>query len=119
MGVRSESVEGEGTTIILEFPLYLSQAEKLVIDRRHEVLARAITALAASSRQDLYQVTHDVGGSIGFYTFTEESRLILDFSQWLNSGIVLNKIEVENRRQSILAILKLRLDSLLEREVDE
>ena len=117
--IRVESVEGEGTTVILEFPLYLSQAEKLVIDRRYGVLARAITSLETSSKQDLYHVTHDVGGSIGFYTFEDESRLILDFSQWLNSGIVLNPIEVESRRQSILTILKLRLESLLERGVDE
>ena len=117
--IRVESIEGEGTTVILEFPLYLSQAEKLVIDRRYGVLARAITSLETSSKQDLYHVTHDVGGSIGFYTFEDESRLILDFSQWLNSGIVLNPIEVEGRRQSILTILKLRLESLLERGVDE
>ena len=117
--IRVESIEGEGTTVILEFPLYLSQAEKLVIDRRYGVLARAITSLETSSKQDLYHVTHDVGGSIGFYTFEDESRLILDFSQWLNSGIVLNPIEVESRRQSILTILKLRLESLLERGVDE
>lgn len=117
--VRVESVEGEGTTIILEFPVYLSQAEKLVMDRRYGVLARAITALEMSSKQDLYHVTHDIGGSIGFYTFEEESRHILDFSRWLNSGIVLIPNEVESRRQSILAILKFRLASLLEREVDE
>ena len=117
--VQIESVEGEGTTIILEFPFYLSLAEKLVIDRRYGVLTRAITALEKSSKQDLYHVTHDIGGSIGFYTFVEESRLILDFSQWLNSGIVLNPIVVESRRQAILMNLKLRLDSLLEREVNE
>ncbi len=117
--LRVESVEGEGTTIILEFPLYLSQAEKLVIDRRYGVLARAITSLENASRQDLFHVTHDIGGSIGFYTFEEESRLILDFSQWLNSGIVLNPIKVESQRQEILTTLRSRLESLLEREVDE
>jgi signal transduction histidine kinase len=117
--VRVESVEGEGTTIILEFPLYLSQAEKLVMDRRYGVLTRAIATLEISPKQDLYHVTHDIGGSIGFYTFEEESRQILDFSRWLNSGIILNPIEVESRRQSVLAILKSRLASLLEREISE
>ena len=111
--VRIESVEGEGTTFFLEFPKYLSEAEKLVMDRRYEVLARAITTFKESSRSDLYQVTHEIGGSIGFYTFEEESRLILSFSHWLNSGIILNPIEVESRRQSILEILKSRLASLL------
>jgi signal transduction histidine kinase len=117
--VRIESVEGEGTTIILEFPKYLSQAEKMVIDRRLGVLTRAIATLEDSSKSDLHRVTHDIGGSIGFYTFEEESRLILDFSNWLNSGIHIDRIEVENRRQSILEVLKSRLASLPEREIHE
>ena len=117
--VRIESVEGEGTTIILEFPKYLSQAEKMVIDRRFGVLTRAITSLEKSSKRDLYHVTHNIGGSIGFYTFGEESRLILDFSNWLTSGIHIDPIELESRRQSILAILKSRLASLPQREIHE
>jgi signal transduction histidine kinase len=117
--VRVESVEGEGTTIILEFPKYLSQAEKMVLDRRFGVLTRAIVALEESSKGDLHRVTHDIGGSIGFYTFEEESKLILDFSNWLNSGNRIYPIEVESRLQAILGILKSRLDSLLEREIHE
>jgi signal transduction histidine kinase len=117
--VRVESVEGEGTTIILEFPKYLSQAEKMVMDRRFGVLSRAIATLEGSSKRDLHRVTHEIGGSIGFYTFEEESRLILDFSNWLNSGIHIYPIEVESRRQAILVILRSRLASLLERELHE
>ncbi len=104
---------------ILEFPKYLSRAEKMVIDRRHGVLAKAITNLEESPKGDLHRVTHDIGGSIGFYTFEEESRLVLDFSNWLASGSLIDPIELESRRQSILAILKLRLASLPQREINE
>ncbi len=114
-----ESVEGEGTTVILELPKYLSPAEELVLNRRHAVLVRAITNLEESSKLDLYQVTHSLSGLVGFYTFEEESRLIRDFSNWLNSEGVIDPIEIESRRQSILEILKLRLASLPPREINE
>ncbi len=104
---------------IFELPKYLSRAEVMVINRRHGVLSRAITNLEESPKGDLYRVTHDVGGSIGFYTFEEESRLVLDFSNWINSGSLIDPIELESRRQSILAILKLRLASLPQREIHE
>ncbi len=117
--IQIESVEGEGTTIILEFPKYLSQAEKMVIDRRHVVLTRAITELEESSKQDLRDVTHSLSGLIGFYTFEEEARLIRDFSNWLNSGSLIDSIEADGRRQSILEILKLRLASLPQMEIHE
>ncbi len=104
---------------IFELPKYLSRAEKMVIDRRHGVLTRAITNLEESSKQDLHRVTHDIGGSIGFYTFEEEARLVLDFSNWLDSGNLIDPIELEGRRQSILAVLKSRLASLPQREINE
>ena len=117
--IRIESVEGEGTTIILELPKHLSPADELVLARRDAVLVRAITDLEQSSKQDLRQVTHSLSGLIGFYTFEEESRLIREFSHWLNSGNLIDPVEVENRRKSILTVLKLRLASLPEREADE
>ncbi len=117
--IRIESVEGEGTTVILELPKYLSPAEELVLNRRHAVLVRAITNLEESSKQDLRQVTHSLSGLIGFYTFEKESQLIRDFTNWLNSGALLDPIEVESRRQTILATLKLRLASLPQRDANE
>ncbi len=117
--IRIESVEGEGTTVILELPKYLSPADELVLNRRHAVLVRAITNLEESSKQDLRQVTHSLSGLIGFYTFEEEAQLIRDFTNWLNSGVLLDPIEIETRRQSILATLKLRLASLPQRDANE
>ncbi len=117
--IRIESVEGEGTTVILELPKRLSPADELVLNRRHAVLVRTITDLEKASKLDLYQVTHSLSGLIGFYTFEKESRLIRDFSNWLNSGGVIDSTEVEIRRQSILAILKLRLASLPQRDANE
>ncbi len=117
--IRIESVEGEGTTVILELPKRLSPADELVLNRRHAVLVRTITDLEKASKLDLYQVTHSLSGLIGFYTFEKESRLIRDFSNWLNSGGVIDSMEVEIRRQSILAILKLRLASVPQRDAHE
>ncbi len=117
--VQIESVEGEGTTIIVAFPTYLSATEKMVASRRYAVLSRAITAIEESSKYDLHFVTHTVGGAISLYTFKEESELVLDFSNWLNSGNLIDPIEVESRCQSILEILKSRLASLPQKDTNE
>ena len=110
--IRVESVEGEGTTFTVELPKNLSPAEELVLNRRHTVLLRAITELEESTRQNLYQVSHSLSGLIGFYTFEEESRLIRDFSNWIHSGSIIDPIDLEKRRQSLLSVLKLRLAAL-------
>ena len=117
--IQIESVEGEGTTIIIELPKYLSPAEELVINRREAVLTRAIIDFEGASKQDLREVSHSLSGLIGFYTFEEEAMLIRDFTNWLSSGNLVDQIEVESRRQSILAILNLRLASLPRRDANE
>ena len=117
--IQIGSVEGEGTTIILQLPKYPSPTDELVLNRRHAVLVRAIIDLEQSAKHDLHEVTHSLSGLIGFYTFEEESRLVRDFSNWLQSGSLIDTIEVENRRQSILAILKLRLASLPQGDANE
>lgn len=110
--VQIESVEGEGTTITVILPKHLSSAEELVRNRRHAVLVRTITELEESSQQDLPQLTHTLGGLIGFYTFEDESKVILDFSRWLGSGNFDDPIEIEVQRNAILTLLKLRLASV-------
>jgi signal transduction histidine kinase len=114
--VEIESVEGEGTTITVILPKHLSSAEELVRIRRHAVLVRTITELQESSQQDLPRLTHTLGGLIGFYTFEEESKIILGFSMWLDSGNFLDPIEIEVRRKTILKVLNLRLASMPQRD---
>jgi phosphoglycerate-specific signal transduction histidine kinase len=110
--VEIESVEGEGTTITVILPKHLSSAEELVRNRRHAVLVRTITELQESSQQDLPRLTHTLGGLIGFYTFEDESKVILGFSNWLDSGNFIDPIEIEVQRNAILTLLKLRLASV-------
>jgi signal transduction histidine kinase len=110
--VEIESVEGEGTTITVILPKHLSSAEELVRNRRHAVLVRTITELEESSQQDLPRLTHTLGGLIGFYTFEDESKVILGFSNWLDSGNFIDPIEIEVERNAILTLLKLRLASV-------
>jgi len=117
--VRIESVEGKGTTVILELPKLLSSAEEMVLNRRYAVMVKAITGLEKASKRDLFEVTHSLSGLVGFYTFEKEARLIRDFSDWLNSGELIDPLEVEIRRNSIVAILKLRLESLPQRNAHE
>jgi chemotaxis protein histidine kinase CheA len=110
--VRVESVEGKGTAVTVELPKRLSPAEEKVQDRRYAVLVRAITNLEKAAKRDLYEVTRSLGGSVRFHSFEREAKLIRDFSDWLNSGEIIDPVEVDIRRDSIVAILKLRLESI-------
>ncbi len=110
--VEIESVEGEGTTMIVILPKHLSPVDEMVHQRRHAVLVRAISELEESSQQDLPQLAHTMGGLIGFYTFEDESKVILGFSNWLDSTDFIDPIEMEVRREAMLTILKYRLASL-------
>lgn len=114
--VRVESVEGEGTTFIVELPKNLSAAEELVLNRREAVLRRAIKELEEAPKQELSKVSHSLSGLIGFYTFEEESRMIRDFSNWLTLGNVIDPVELEHRRKAIMTELKNKLDTLPPKE---
>lgn len=82
ISVKSE--DGVGTTFFVELPLYLTPEDKLIQDRRGEVLERAIASLEESTPESIEAVTHQIGGAIGFYGFDAIGSEILNYSRSLN-----------------------------------
>lgn len=81
--IHVSSVLGEGTTFSVEIPLYQSSEEKMILERRGEVLKRAIASLENATPSTIKDVTHEIGGAIGFYRFEDLGREILEFSRSL------------------------------------
>jgi signal transduction histidine kinase len=81
--IHVESKVGEGTTFTVEVPLFLSSEERLILDRRGDVLQRAIAQLESSTQVTIKAVTHEIGGAIGFYHFEELGREIINYSRAL------------------------------------
>jgi hypothetical protein len=77
----------------------------MIQDRRGAVLDRAIAALHGATPTSIKEVTHDIGGAIGFYGFEKEGKEILDYSRALSETPSVEKsIEVE--RERLLKLLK-------------
>jgi signal transduction histidine kinase len=100
-----ESQVGVGTTMFVELPVALSEVEKMVLAKREGVLKRSILALEESPLDRLKEVAHEVGGAIGFYTFLDESKEVLDFSRWLKSNPGLSEEIIMSRRDDLLKTL--------------
>jgi signal transduction histidine kinase len=82
--VHLQSEVGKGTTFYIEIPLFLSPEEKMIAERRSDVLARAIAALESATPETIKEVTHEIGGAIGFYGFEEQGRELLKYSRFLD-----------------------------------
>lgn len=103
--IFAESTLGEGTSMIVELPFSISALEELVMSKREDVLRRAINSIAQGEPEQLMDITHDVGGAIGFYTFTQESDELINFSRWLKSNPTASPSEVTSKKESLLAML--------------
>jgi signal transduction histidine kinase len=102
--IHVSSEVGQGTTFIVEIPLYLAREDDLISARRGDVLARAIASVEKSTPENIKEVTHEMGGAIGFYGFEEEGREIIDYSRSLDvNPVSLNKFPADKTR--ILDIL--------------
>lgn len=110
IAVKSEL--GVGTTFIVELPIGLSPVEEMILAKREGVLKRAIRAIEDSPVENLVEVTHEVGGAMGFYTFVDESKEVLNFSRWMKLNPNLDKEVVTSRRGLLLEILRNALDRL-------
>jgi signal transduction histidine kinase len=100
-----ESKLGEGTTFSVDIPLYLSVEESLIRDRRGDVLQRAITALEGATPSTIKDVTHEIGGAIGFYGFESEGRVILDYSRSLLESEQLEE-NFKSEKERLLLLMK-------------
>ena len=77
------STQGVGTTFVVEIPLHLTSEEKMIQDRRGDVLKRAISAIENSTRRTIGEVAHEYGGSLGFYGFSTLSSDLIEYSRTL------------------------------------
>lgn len=81
--IHVSSELGHGTTFTVEIPLYLSSEEKLIQERRGDVLRRSIAKLESSTPGTIKAVTHEIGGAVGFYNFERLGREIIECSRSL------------------------------------
>ena len=96
---------GEGTTITLSIPIFISDEKKMIEERRGDVLARAITSLEEATPISLESVTHTVGGAIGFYGFEDEGRQIIECSRSLKDRVVSDQ-EFQSEQERLLKLLQ-------------
>ena len=103
--VSVHSVVGEGTSMVVEIPFAISPLEELVMGKREAVLERAIASISEGSIEELMDITHDVGGAIGFYTFEEESEKLIQFSRWLEKNPEAQSETISKKKATILELL--------------
>ncbi len=115
--VEVESKLGLGTTFIIELPSYLEDEEKLILQRREGVLVRAIERISQASPDKLKDVTHEIGGAIGFYGFEQEAKLILEHSRELARQEAIDAADAARRKKEMLAILQVSLDRVKKEKV--
>lgn len=96
--IHLKSEVGEGTTFFIELPLFLSPEEKMIAERRGDVLARAIASLESATPETIKDVTHEVGGAIGFYGFEEQGRELLKYSRFLDPSTSLMQFSADKDR---------------------
>jgi len=83
----------------------------LILDRRSDVLARAIISLKDSTRENVKAVTHDIGGAIGFYYFESLGSLILEYSRSFSPD-ELSDIEFVATKARLLEQMNRALESI-------
>lgn len=100
-----ESVVGEGTTMNVKLPVGISAVDKLISENRLGVLQRAITSISDASGEELMGKCHEIGGSLGFYTFLQEGSEVLTFSRWLSANPNADQLTTEVKKEEILTML--------------
>ncbi len=111
-----ESVVGVETTMKVNLPIGIAAVENFISESRLGVLRRAISSITDAPDEELMDKCHEIGGSLGFYTFSQEGSHVLTFSRWLRANPDTDKEVVTAKKAEILAMLR---ESLLniEREI--
>jgi signal transduction histidine kinase len=105
--IEVQSVEGSGTTFILKIPLFLTSDEKLIRDRRSDVLKRAIVAIELATPETIMAITHEMGGALGFYGFSSVGSDLIEYSRTLSRGEIPELEAFEKSKQRLISALKL------------
>ena len=111
-----ESSLGVGTAVIVEVPTEVTPLERLVMGNRVGVIERGINSINESSVENLEATAHEVGGAIGFYTFFQESRELLDFSRWLRSNPKADLEAILTKKAALLDMLRNSLSRIPDEE---
>ena len=109
--ISVSSVLGEGTTFTVEIPLYLTSEEKMILDRRNDVLARALATFEKATSSDIKSIAHELGGAIGFYGFEELGKELLDFSRKSPTSDISNQDFVEAKSR-LLQLMRTQLEAI-------
>lgn len=107
--VSVSSVLGKGTTFTVEIPLFLTSEEKMILGRRNDVLARAITSLEKSTPETLKSVTHEIGGALGFYQFEELGHELLEVSRSLEDSEI-SLVDFAEQKRVLLIKMRNQLE---------
>lgn len=110
--VSVKSALGHGTTMTVKLPLSLSPAEILVLIKRKGVLERAIESISLASEETMLATCHEIGGSIGFYTFIEEGAEILNFLKWIQANPGVDFQLLLSKKEGILEMLRRSLSRI-------
>jgi len=110
-----DSQVGRGTTMTMEFPVTQSRVERLVKDRRLDVMNRAISKMSEAQVGDLEALAHEMGGAIAFYSYEREGARLVEFSHWLRENPHLDHSDILAVRDKVVAELKKALEETSER----
>ena len=104
--ISVSSTPNVGSVFTVNLPVFITQVEQLIFDKRAQVLLRAIDGIEQASQQDLQNVCHEMGGAIGFYALEGLSEEIAGFVKWLRDETPKSEAEIQIKRDILLAQLK-------------
>ena len=110
--IEVASTQGDGTTFTIYIPLFLTSEEKMIQERRGDVLARAITALDRATPATMGAVTHEIGGALGFYGFENFGNDLLQFSRTHTAENLFTDEDLEISRMDFLVALRAEEEKL-------
>lgn len=95
------SQENIGSTFRVEIPAFISELDQRILDKRVDVLERAISAIRDAEINKLKDVYHEMGGALGTYGLDELGSQVLEHSRSLSAEGV-NAATVADQRVSLL-----------------
>jgi signal transduction histidine kinase len=108
---------GHGTDFRIRLPEALSSTDALISSRRSSVLQRSMSKMEAATLTDISAIAHEIGGAIGFYTFVEEGRRILEISRELGAQSVLTDSDFNKAQTEIMTLLHSALSRIENEEI--
>lgn len=104
--ISVSSTPNIGSVFTVNLPVFITEVEQLIFDKRAEVLLRAIDGIEQASQQNLQNVCHEMGGAIGFYALEGLSEEISMFVKWLRDESPKSEGEIQMKRDVLLSQLK-------------